>query len=436
MKLYVLFLSFLLAVIVPINAYAIFPFALGASTAGRIVLTKAGGYAIKKLAPNALKNLITNAGKLCFGSIGKSMLCGFGLQIPYDKMMEENNVTINNNGDTINIYRTQNVCYTTGYYQSYANGKMFATPDALISSLEGFTYVESAEYTKTLSNVKKIDDTRYYALLKSENAFYKKAYPNGVDSGGVVISVPCSPDLKNKYVSDDDIYNYVVKYITDDDIKNIYNYDYSQHNNLTINGDKFSGDKVNGDKNSFDESETKNITNKLGDKIINKKYDADDVNDTNCDKNESGEYDNCGDDRNNTDDISDSSTPPTNTPKDPDTDNPGDEPPIECNANGFYKKVCDWMDWTQKDYDKPTDTKIEVTDKTKDLPQLKQDRISFSEQCPPPKKFTLSAMGLTKELEISYQQYCDFFIAFKPFSIPLSTFGAILIIAGVGRKDG
>lgn len=439
MKLYVYFLAFVLAFIVPINAYAIFPALAGAgSVAGRFLLAGA----IKKLAPQGMKGLVKGAVGYC---LKNKLACVLTAEKIYD-IFDDDDITINNEGDTVNIYKTENttVCYSATHF---TKTPLRSSPEQVCSDLLGKKNTSAGLY---------ISKSTYVYENNQHRCAIENSYIDG--SGGkatgydIISKENCN--LTNKvYLSDDEIYNTVINKLSDDDITAIYNYDFSKETEITINNQKYSGDTINNYKNDFDESETKHISENARNNIINKKkdYDVDEVNETNCSKDKNGRLDKCGSDRDSDDDTASSSTDntkididdddTTNNNSDDDTTNNNspdeeDPPPIECNANGFYKKVCDWMDWTQKDYEKPKKSEIEVEDKSDDLPQLKQDRVNFSEQCPPPKKFSISALGVTKELEISYQQYCDFFIAFRPFSTPLATFGAILIIAGVGRKDG
>ncbi|MFB2588948.1 virulence factor TspB C-terminal domain-related protein [Acinetobacter sp. c1-l78] len=48
----------------------------------------------------------------------------------------------------------------------------------------------------------------------------------------------------------------------------------------------------------------------------------------------------------------------------------------------------------------------------------------------------VTVAGYTAKFEISYQKMCDFFVSFKPFGIGLSTLSGVMIVAGVGRKNG
>ncbi|MFB2579386.1 virulence factor TspB C-terminal domain-related protein [Acinetobacter sp. c2-A9] len=54
----------------------------------------------------------------------------------------------------------------------------------------------------------------------------------------------------------------------------------------------------------------------------------------------------------------------------------------------------------------------------------------------PQKTHMVTVAGYTAKFEISYQKMCDFFVSFKPFGIGLSTLSGVMIVAGVGRKNG
>ena len=209
-----------------------------------------------------------------------------------------------------------------------------------------------------------------------------------------------------------------------DDILNIYNYDYSQHPTINIAGNEYNGTTVNNDLAKSDPSEAdKKVSPDLKNKLDDKTISLDDVNDQNCTKNEAGEYDKCGD-----------KTDPTD-PTDPEepTDPEPEPPPIECDANGFYKKVCDWMDWTQKPHDKPDSGNVDIIDKSEGL-NIDQNRIDFTNQCPAPTPINTSVGGFPVSTELNYQPLCDFFTMLNPFVIGMGGISSALIIAGGARR--
>lgn len=243
--------------------------------------------------------------------------------------------------------------------------------------------------------------------------------------------IRCVPYPTNKkiYITDNEFNAYLTKNITNnqagDIIKNIYNYDYSQHPNVTINNNTTGGSDINNDLSISADPEL-NVTPRLRLDLETNKVNLDNVNDTNCTKNDSGEYDNCTGEP----DPEEETDP---DPEDPNNPQPPKPPPIECTANGFYQKICNWMDWTQQPHNPDLDTTIQVTDKTSDI-VIDSSRISFDNQCPTPKPIDISVVGYSFSEYLDYQPICDFFIKLKPFVVGIGGVSSALIIAGGARR--
>lgn len=96
--------------------------------------------------------------------------------------------------------------------------------------------------------------------------------------------------------------------------------------------------------------------------------------------------------------------------------------------------MCDWIDWTQDDYQPDDDTKVEIKDGTDNM-KLDDDMIKFEAKCPPPKQVSITVAGYSVQLEWSFELWCATFTKLKPFLVGLSGISSVLIITGV-RKNG
>lgn len=413
MKFYVYILSLVLALI-PSLSYAFLPqvgIGIGrtiiATPQGKALVAQGTGAIIKKVVPTALtKNAKTAIATCIKNGIG----CGAVISAIKDDGWKididiENNDTTNNKVD-IDIYKLD--CDINMSCPSYSStGKTFLPSNAKLSE-SSFT---SDGKTKTFT-------CKY-------------------SSNGFTDYVVKKCDIDGKISMDDiELTKIFNKHATDDDITNIYNYDYSK-TDIEINNNKMTGDEIEKAKKQYDTThEDKKVSKEAADKIKKKKkdYDIDDINDKNCDKNDKGEYDKCGADREKNDKDKDKDDEPKDDEKDKDDkkDKDDDKPKIDCDASSFHKKVCDWIDWTQGNYKDDKDTKIDIKDGSADF-ELKKDRIQFNAQCPPPKKINIHFSQINVQYEISYQGLCDAFITLKPFLLGLSGIHSAMIIAG--RRD-
>lgn len=114
----------------------------------------------------------------------------------------------------------------------------------------------------------------------------------------------------------------------------------------------------------------------------------------------------------------------------PDSDS---DEPLFCDSSKFTKKVCDWIDWTQKPHDKPDSGNVDIKDKSEDL-SIDNNRIDFSNQCPSPTPINTSVGGFPVSTELNYQPLCDFFTMLNPFVIGMGGISSALIIAGGARR--
>lgn len=501
MRIYAYFLSFLL-IFAPAYAYAIFPAigAIAASTAGRVAVSTGTGVVLKKVAPNALQKIAKAAVAICQKNKTAFAFCS---AVTTAMVSDGIDIDVNiDNSDTnnvdVDIYKREvdeNICALSFYYR-LLDGEYVPYPPAEYFYENVFMPRMKTLYTQFDVNTFKSTQAGYDILQEYVNQatvsidktgrvvrndykltnYYINLPFTYVYSGQireqsyqVKLYYKCTQNFSDgkKYLSDDDIYQYFIDNVSDDDITNIYNYDFSKHYEIEINNNSDTGDNVNKQKDVEDPNEPqKKVSDDAAKKMKDKEddYHPDKINDENCDKNENGEYDECGADREDNpddncpsgyvqyngncikkdDDDTANKECPAGTvsvnngtcikPEENDEIDPEEDRPAACDSNEFYKKVCDWIDWTQEDYEPDEDTKPDIKDATEDL-ELKEDRIKFNAECPPPKQITISAGGRTISLNWSYQQWCDSFIDLKPYLIGLSSISSVLIITGV-RKNG
>lgn len=284
----------------------------------------------------------------------------------------------------------------------------------------------ASDYDKSLV----IPDRLNILSVGTARIYYPPANQQATIYGYVVLSSTVCP-VNKTYITNNEFNAYLTKNITNnqagDIIKNIYNYDYSQHPNITINNNTTGGNSLNNDLSlNVDPNADIKVSPRLRLDIESNKVNLDNVNDENCTKNEAGEYDNCTGEP-------DPEEEEETDPDDPNNPSPEEPPPIECSANGFYQKICDWMDWTKKEHTEPTDTNVDVTDKTSEI-VIDDSRISFDDQCPTPKDIDITVVGHSFSDALDYQPLCDFFIKLKPFVVGMGGISSALIIAGGVRR--
>lgn len=432
-------LAFILSLVVifaPVYSYAVLPIiATAASAAGRILL----GNAVKK--PTAIA--MRRGFRPCIGSIQAAMGCAsIGLGIA--DLLRDEGYTVEE-GDTINnninieIYKYSLCHFEMGfgpdklqaaeYYSkllsSYPNSKSVAGELQIMIDIE--KRAEEVYANKPYSSWRQGTSLKpKIQMIKSDGSYYTSS------TVPIYHYTRCIPHANNKiYISDDELNTIIDQSLNNLTIdarkqlyKNIYNYDYSQHPNITINNNSTSGDSINNAiKNAPKEFE---VSVELGDKINNNQVDMDDINDQNCTKNNLGQYDKCGEP-----DPDDPDDP--DNPDNPDNPEPPEPPPIECSANGLYQKICNWMDWTQQPHSPADDGKLDIIDKSDEL-LIDNDRINFGNQCPAPTPINTSVGGFPVSTELDYQPLCDFFTMLNPFVIGMGGISSALIIAGGARR--
>ncbi len=464
MKAYIYFLSLLLT-FAPVYANAILPAltAVAGSKAGKVVLTRTGGAVLRKISPSAL----ANATKATVGICSKNPLAfAFCTTVVNAIRGDGWDITVNNttNDIDVEVSKIEKDPTKCNPVFAYANTPIFDK----LSLVTGF----SAFYTAFLSANSSSSRTFYphsdmYSVVSSFESIktdyinahvspsnhnrsnwisfenvgnlllkYKNAGSDTIldGSGGYLYSFyKCtfgSNGIKN-YINDYDLNNYVTKNLSDDDVMNIYNYDYSQHTTIKVNNSNESGDDINNSIKNSSDSDT-DITENAAEKSKNKNpdYHPDKINDENCSKDEMGRYDKCGADR----DSDDTASTPASTPKptDPPKDDHDDDPPIECNSSGFYKKVCDWMDWTQEEPTEPTDEKPTI----KDIDAENSNKIDMDGSCPSPYELNFSIFGYQQNNSISYQPLCNALEMLKPVFVGAGALSSMFILLGYSRQSG
>lgn len=455
-------------VAIPTLSYAWLPIAGGVARA--VVATKAGQVLVKKGA-RWVKHQYQN-GNLSEGLQWLLVMCGSYQDFTGESCTDvgrkaynaltNDNWTIEQTDNGIEIYKVG--CGYTGYPR-----------DALYDTFElacNSFLSQKTKYFKTDSVVIEPNS------LGEKTCFIKSTSTiNGSKSKFAVgIKQICTDDRHRRYLTSDDIWNMIQdpgNGFDDQDITNILNYDYSDKS-VTINNHTYNGGDI---KYSFDPNININrdgdgtdgkpgwgleidptFAPKLVPILINPKIKIGlpDINYNNCTANAEGTIVSCdklereydididGDGKKGNDDptcqygytLKDGKCVKVD-PKPPTTDNP--KPPAEqkpwvCTTSEFTRKVCDLIDWTQKEHALNNDTQMTIDDLTDRLPPMDTNRIKFGSQCPPAETHTISLMGVSVNFKIKYDQYCDFMVKFKPFAIGLASISAVLIIAG--RKHG
>lgn len=461
---YILSLSLVLA---PVQTYAIAPVAIAGSVAGRVAVQTASGAVVKKLTGGAISGLAHGAVALCItGQISlpfcqriKQAMANDGVNYGGSSgsgasgSWEEVEIYRQNTGAGCNLEvafydgQSKSYFYDVGsYYDHKLSQLKVAMEESSWGKERNFRKKESFEQRlsqsyenakKSLASQQKQQGEQFYTnnwvQFDSSSMYYEYIPKNPAswhtwqtyEYGYASIYYRCIKNSGDRnYLTNQEINNYFNQAINDNDITNIYNYDYAQHNNITINNNTLSGDTINNYKNDT-EVETQNITNNVVNQIVNNQIDIDDINDRNCTKDTQGRYNNCG--ANNND------NPPNdnNSNNDDDNSNGGSNPSDEnktCNSNPFFRRVCDWITWTQQKHEPKTDTKIDI--KTGELPAIKTDKVKFKEQCPAPKQINIKVAGQIFNEEMNYQPLCDFFVQLKPFIVGLGYLSGAFIVAG------
>lgn len=207
----------------------------------------------------------------------------------------------------------------------------------------------------------------------------------------------------------------IVNNLSDDDVTYIIN-NYGDE----IDVEKYCSE------NSCDE-----LSNEFGQEVQNNqnKYDIDKINKQNCVV-KNGKIVSCDNAKIEQDEEESTEEETTEESTEQETEETTEDKKINCNASEFHKKVCDFIDWYQDDFEHDnTDTGVDVDDKSDDLPKHK-DYIKFNAQCPPDKIINLSFAGVNKSLNWTYQDFCHAMTELKPFIVGFSMITGAFIIAG------
>ena len=105
---------------------------------------------------------------------------------------------------------------------------------------------------------------------------------------------------------------------------------------------------------------------------------------------------------------------------------------INCDATGFHKKVCDFIDWYQDDDGLDDNTKIDVKD---DTPEPTNANIDFKATCPPPYEVNISLYGIDINFTLlDTPEVCGFLHTWiKPIMLVIAPLQAVYILGG--RND-
>ena len=443
----------------PIYSYAVLPFvAAAAATMTRVIV----GNTIKKPAKTAIG--IAGMGILgyCKSSPQAMVSCGslgVGLgnlisDIAEDWLIEE---TAEENGDiNIEIYqiRDSSSCYSIFFYEKIDN-KFFSASSLSSHLTESFSdkgYVDpkfilndtnQQAITSILDRILKLDLSKYKIdetitqnvpayfdnTFKYENSdtIHEQQYPYYLGA----VKKMCG-DSGKRYITNNEFYDYMQNNLTANDIKNIYNYDYSQHPNITINNNTTTGDTINTNlraPNADDKTVSPNLKNDIENNNIN----MDDVNDQNCTKNQFGEYDQCGD----TDSEPEDPTDPE--PEDPTDPEPEPQPQI-CTSSEFTQTVCEFIAYMKGDFDVPDAQPVDVDVKQPEQSPSDFDKsyVEFGKVCPSfaptDIEFGAGSTSFTQSLSIDIQVWCDFAEYINPVVEWAGRFIAFGIIAATIRN--
>lgn len=453
MKLYVFFLSFFLA-FSPSLSYAFAPIAIVGSTAGRIAVQTGTGSVIKKVAPNSMSQLMKNALAMCKANVLAMATCAKILKDMEEEDVHIVNNTTNNNKIEVEVYRTTRGCvpYVRWKYQPFASWMAhgdyhYADFDSAISHIEstGSRYIGKGDVTLTNAKLKLEQLKQFFKGKVFEKSTDWVDFVHDVSGDDYYVSgsnyarislnpqyrVLCGNNDDKNYLDDEEIAEYFRRHATDDDITNIYNYDYSQHKNITVNNRTEQGDTINNYKNDFDDDEKeKRVSERATEKIKkkDKDYDIDDINDENCDKNDKGEYDKCGKDRDKKDDD-DEGEKKDDEEKDKKEDDEDDL--ISCKTSDFHKKICKFIDDMDEFLDdtEDTDTRLKKSD---DDEKPVSTKISFGGGCPPNTVININYLGISKNIVLfDSVRFCEFLDDFvKPSVVVISSLWAVYILRG------
>lgn len=459
MKFYVYILSLLIAFI-PALSHAFAPainagIAIAMTPQGKAAIATATGSVIKKLSPTAVKKAVMATSATCAKNSGTAVVCGkiAGVLSDNDINVEINLENSKNNHIDIEYTKIYDGrCNPTPAYKFINEKTYYSSVEEAIDSKEiivnkdlinrKYLDVKQTESKKSntfstnltkqkdvLKNVKSQDFKNSSSLIGSFKAISssKVSFQTETRNGTyghdedllMGYTYDCQPASKNN-VSEDEVYNLIKNELDGDDITNIYNTEYD--NDITINNENtYTKEDINNSKNDFDKTHNdKNLSENATNKVKNKHkdYDIDKIDDKNCDKNDKGEYDKCGSDRDKDDDDT------ASTPKESDEENPKEDEKQKglCELLPF---ICDLS------LDLPTfDVPLKDVD-LQDPSRFDKDYVSVNAQCPADvvKEIPLPPPFRSFRLVFEMTPICDFAsIYLRPVIIFLAyIYGALSI---------
>lgn len=439
----ILFAFFL--VFAPVYSNAVLPALAAAigSNGGRVLV----GNVIKKVAPQALNNAQKAMVGICKSNPTKCLGLGVGVGGLINAIVGDGwNIEVTNNDVTNNIdvdiykipqpnnncelsfaYGEKKQSASAAYYdviKFYNDNFPNKTYEAIPNWQSAFDAYQKSEYVLALPRDVVVTEWRQFGAYVHTSVFY---YPVGqpeyksLDSVNLTTYYKCLPYPSNKIdITNNELNQYITNNnINDIDILDIYNFDFSQYNNITIGGDTYNGTTINNDLAKSDPSETdKKVSADLKKKLDAKELSLDDVNDENCTKNEAGEYDKCGAD-----------TEPD--PDNPDEPEPEKNPACELEENLFRKKICEWIDWTQKEPKPSTSESVDV----KDVDAENSNKIDMAGECPAPYELNFSVLGYEQNHSISYEPLCGALVMLKPIFVGSGALSGMFILMGYSRAS-
>lgn len=295
---------------------------------------------------------------------------------------------------------------------------------------EIYTEFTDARRQHAKQRCKLVDVGKYYVFMST----LSKKYPGDDVATYVVLT-----KVRDKDESDEqrkqDIINALRDKLDDDEFTNIINnygdkndFDFVFNNctgdNSCIEIDKEFVDKINNkdydtNKMNKDNCEVKNNKIVSCDNAKRKKDDDDDKDDKDKkDKDDKKKKDKDDDDKNG------NKQPATHRHDDDD-----DDKILKCDSSEFYKKICDWIDWTQDKEEFKDDSEVDVDDLSKKL-KLDDDKIKFNRACPSGQTVRISFGSIIISHNISYDGLCQAFSKMRPFVVGIGFVVGGMIIGG------
>ncbi len=118
-----------------------------------------------------------------------------------------------------------------------------------------------------------------------------------------------------------------------------------------------------------------------------------------------------------------------------DEDDQEDDESKFCDSNSFFKKICNWIDWTKKEPKPKTNPKEDEVDVEEiEIPKIDKNRIRYNKSCPSDINFSVSVMGSSVPLSLSLSPACKFLQMLRPVIIGVGGLSAVFILMGINRR--